>query len=84
MTLRETIYYTAVCDLCGRDNDTEYSAWSSTDGANEDAEESEWHVEGGNHICDDCGPRPLEILDEDEIDPGHGTEGHNCYAERNK
>lgn len=83
MTLREAIYYTAICDLCGADSSEggEYSAWASQEGANDDAEYGDWHVEGGNHICDGCVPTAFDLLDEDEIEPLHGAEGHQCYAE---
>ncbi len=84
MTIRESTYYTVVCDLCGGANDGgDYSAWSTELGADEDAEGWDWHVEGGNHICPECRPMPdFEDAEADEaddhLDPGHGSEGHNC------
>jgi hypothetical protein len=81
VTLREAIYYTAVCDLCSKDHgaDSDYSAWGDASQADMEADASEWHVERGNHICYNCVPRSLDLLDEDEIDPGHGVAGHFCY-----
>ena len=81
MTLREAIYYTAVCDLCGKDHDHyEYTAWGDAGQADEAADDSDWHVEGGNHICYYCVPVAWDLLDDDQIDPGHGADGHRCYA----
>lgn len=83
MTLREATYYTAVCDLCGTANDEgDYTAWSTQDGADMDADSAEWHCERGNHICYHCLPVSdfEDLADVGELDPGHGAEGHNCYA----
>lgn len=57
MTIKPVTMYAAECDLCGyRDDDGAYLAWVTADQASDVAAESEWDVEGGNHLCPDCIP----------------------------
>lgn len=86
MTLKGATYYTVICDLCGADASerSEYSAWIDEGQAEDLATDADWWVEGGNHICEDCVPRPdFEDAEADgELLPQHGAEGHQCYADR--
>jgi hypothetical protein len=86
VTFREATYYTAICDLCGAsaDESSDYTAWGDSAWADDAAANRDWWIERGNHICDPCQPRPdfEDAEADDELDPGHGAEGHNCYAEK--
>jgi len=63
--IRSAPYYWVTCDVCGTNAqiDSDYSAWVTGGDAEESAEEFDWCVEGGNHVCPDCIP-PLP--DEDD------------------
>lgn len=70
MTIKPVTFYVAECDLCGSRDDQgyDYAAWSDENGAEESVVESEWHVEGGNHLCPDCIPTsPEDDLDSDQM-----------------
>jgi hypothetical protein len=57
VTIKSAPYYWAVCDRCGdRHEYEEYTAWADADTPDDMAQDSGWHVEGGNHICEDCIP----------------------------
>lgn len=65
MAIKSAPYYWVVCDVCGvsAQEGSEYSAWGDKGGAEEMVLDSDWHVEGGNHLCEDCTP-----MDRDEED----------------
>jgi hypothetical protein len=57
MTIKSAPFYWAVCDRCGQRHEyTDYFAWDDIDTVNEYADDSNWHVEGSNHICEECTP----------------------------
>lgn len=66
MSLESAPYYWLTCDLCGikSTEDQEYAAWGDVDQAESHAEESDWFIEGGNHLCWDCTPLDREDRDE--------------------
>lgn len=58
MSLKSKHYYWVVCDGegCERNaqENSEYSAWSQANYAEEEALESGWAEIGDKHYCDDC------------------------------
>lgn len=56
MSVKSAPYYWLECDGCGAKSTEggDHSAWSDVNGAKEDAEGSDWSVEGGAHYCDGC------------------------------
>lgn len=61
MTIKSAPFYWAICDRCEHRHEYDmYSAWSDKDTVDEYAEETGWHVEGGNHVCWLCIPHPPE------------------------
>lgn len=68
MSIKSEPCYWVVCDLCGeRNEDSEFSAWSDDIEPENEARNSEWTVEGGNHICYECTPP-----DRTDVDGGGG------------
>lgn len=67
--IKEVTYYQVICDLCGANagEASDYSAWSNPGSAEEDAGFSDWHIEGGNHICSEC-QYAFPRLDDEEPD----------------
>lgn len=54
--IKEVKMYTVVCDNCGEDigSTEEYSCWNDEGYALDNAIESDWIEEEGNHYCPDC------------------------------
>lgn len=65
MSIKTVEMFTVICDNCGVDvaKDQEYSCWNDEGYAEEQAMESDWIEENGNHYCDDC----YEYDDEDNL-----------------
>lgn len=56
MSVKSEPYFWVTCDLCGvsAQEGSEHSAWVDSEQAEEEAEYSDWHVEGSNHLCPAC------------------------------
>jgi len=54
--VKETLYYTVICDCCKKDSNdgSEYSAWGDIYQAKDVAMESDWIHEEGKDYCPDC------------------------------
>lgn len=64
MSINPMTYYVAQCDVCGILCETEYTAWAEADQAEIVAEECEWYIEDGNHLCYNCTPPDREEDDQ--------------------
>jgi hypothetical protein len=74
MSLQSAPYWWAVCDLCGvsAQDSGDYAAWPEPEGADDEAFNLNWHVEGGNHICLTC--TPLDRDDDEDDEPAGSSE----------
>jgi len=65
MTVQSAPYFWVVCDRCGQRHDhEEYSAWQHEDEAEMVADDSDWWIERGNHVCPGCQPHPPDWDDD--------------------
>jgi hypothetical protein len=65
--IKSAPYYWIICDGCGANaQEGDYSAWKEVEGAEAEAEASDWTIEGGRHLCPACQPDEDEEDDEDE------------------
>lgn len=55
MSYRSDTRYWVVCDVCGGANAYTEGYQHSQEHADEMADLVGWHIQGGNHICDECG-----------------------------
>lgn len=58
MSIQSAPYYWVACDVCGisAQEGSDYTAWKDRDTCEIEPEASGWHIEGGNHVCEDCTP----------------------------
>ena len=59
--IREVTYYRVVCDAsdckASPQDDSDYTAWASPDGALDDMHDCEdWYTDGSQHLCDEHAP----------------------------
>jgi len=67
MTIQQVPMYRVICDRCGisAHERGDYYAWTEVEGAEYEADSSDWCIEGGNHLCLDCTP----TWRDDEVTP---------------
>lgn len=66
MAIQETIYYTAICDVCKEAWYNDHHGWSAMNdesGLKEMLSNDEWHLKDGKTYCPSC----FEIDDEDNL-----------------
>lgn len=56
MSVKSAPFYWLICDGCGEKSTEggDYDSWSDENGAIEDALNSDWVAQDGEHFCFDC------------------------------
>ena len=71
MSLKSAPYYWIECDGCEVKHQSDFSAWSDPETAEEYASESEWTTDGVKWHCYDCPP----LCSEDHYREASGLDG---------
>lgn len=68
MTIKSAPFYWVECDRCGvsAEEGGDYASWGDAQQAAESADDAGFHIEGGNHVCENCIPHPPDWDDEHE------------------
>jgi len=58
MSIQQVPMFRVLCDRCGisAQEHSDYYAWAEVEGAEIEADSSDWVIEGDNHLCPDCTP----------------------------
>jgi hypothetical protein len=81
MGTKSGLFFWAVCDRCGSRVDGEYGegmVHESEVQSNDAADDQDWHVEGGNHICYGCLPCHSPDWDEEHEEFARGGPDLDC------
>jgi len=70
MSVQQVPMYRVICDRCGisAHEHGDYYAWTEVEGAEIEADASDWTIEGGNHLCPDCTPTWRDDEEESPLD----------------